>query len=85
MDFQLFSLVMLFLACVEQSLATCVVDSFTVKEDFDPIRVSTEKIIAIQQLRTDQVWNIVKGNITTPVICVYLSLFSLLPFTVMNS
>lgn len=36
----MFSLVMLFLACVEQGLATCVVDSFTVKEDFDPQRVS---------------------------------------------
>ena len=42
MDFQIFSLVMLFLACVEQSLASCVVDSFTVKEDFDPARVSQE-------------------------------------------
>lgn len=42
MDFQMFALVMLFLACVEQSLASCVVDSFTVKEDFDPKRVSTE-------------------------------------------
>lgn len=43
MDFQIFALVLLFLACVEQSLASCVVDSFTVKEDFDPKRVSTEK------------------------------------------
>ncbi|XP_042344442.1 purpurin-like [Plectropomus leopardus] len=38
MDFQMFALVMLFLACVEQGLASCVVDSFTVKEDFDPKR-----------------------------------------------
>ncbi|KAI3372325.1 hypothetical protein L3Q82_022813 [Scortum barcoo] len=38
MDFQIFALVMLFLACVEQSLASCVVDSFTVKDDFDPKR-----------------------------------------------
>ncbi|XP_032434478.1 purpurin-like isoform X1 [Xiphophorus hellerii] len=38
MDFQLFGLVMLFLACVEQSLASCVVDRFTVKQDFDPQR-----------------------------------------------
>ncbi|XP_020784013.2 purpurin-like isoform X1 [Boleophthalmus pectinirostris] len=38
MDFQMFALVMLFLACVEQSLASCVVESFTVKEDFDPKR-----------------------------------------------
>ncbi|KAA8592739.1 hypothetical protein FQN60_018194, partial [Etheostoma spectabile] len=38
MDFQIVALVMLFLACVEQSLASCVVDSFTVKEDFDPKR-----------------------------------------------
>lgn len=42
MDFQIFALVMLFLACVEQSLASCVVDSFTVKDDFDPKRVSME-------------------------------------------
>lgn len=42
MDFQVFALVMLLLACVEQSLETCVVDSFTVKDDFDPKRVSTE-------------------------------------------
>ncbi|XP_027889612.1 purpurin-like isoform X2 [Xiphophorus couchianus] len=38
MDFQLLGLVMLFLACVEQSLASCVVDRFTVKQDFDPQR-----------------------------------------------
>lgn len=42
MDVQVFSLVMLLLACVEQSLASCVVDSFTVKQDFDPSRVSKE-------------------------------------------
>lgn len=41
MEFQIFALVMLFMACVEQSLASCVVDSFTVKQDFDPARVST--------------------------------------------
>lgn len=45
MDFQIFALVVMFLACVEQSLASCVVDSFTVKQDFDPQRVSTEKRI----------------------------------------
>nr|XP_061804427.1 purpurin-like [Nerophis lumbriciformis] len=38
MDFQMFALVMLLLASVEQSLASCVVDSFTVKQDFDPQR-----------------------------------------------
>lgn len=42
MDFQMISLVMLFLACVEQSIASCVVDSFTVKEDFDAKRVSAD-------------------------------------------
>lgn len=42
MDFQMFSLAMLLLACVEQSLASCVVDSFTVKADFEPARVSRE-------------------------------------------
>lgn len=42
MDLQMFSLFMLVLACVEQSLASCVVDSFTVKEDFDAKRVSRE-------------------------------------------
>ena len=41
MDLQMFALVLLVLACVEQSLASCVVDSFTVKDDFDPQRVST--------------------------------------------
>lgn len=46
MDFQIFALVMLFLACIEQSLATCVVDSFTVKQDFDPKRVSTETCLS---------------------------------------
>uniref|UniRef100_A0A3B3UF35 Retinol binding protein 4, like n=1 Tax=Poecilia latipinna TaxID=48699 RepID=A0A3B3UF35_9TELE len=35
---KLFGLMMLFLACVEQSLASCVVDRFTVKQDFDPQR-----------------------------------------------
>lgn len=40
MDFQMFAVLMLFLAGVEQSLASCVVDSFTVKQDFDPKRVS---------------------------------------------
>ncbi|KAI4820638.1 hypothetical protein KUCAC02_028610 [Chaenocephalus aceratus] len=34
----MFSLAMLLLACVEQSLASCVVDSFTVKADFEPAR-----------------------------------------------
>ncbi|KAK7933949.1 hypothetical protein WMY93_004845 [Mugilogobius chulae] len=38
MDFHMFALVMLLLACVEQSLASCVVESFTVKQDFDPKR-----------------------------------------------
>ncbi|XP_043966665.1 purpurin-like isoform X1 [Gambusia affinis] len=38
MDFQLFGLVMLLLACVEQSLGSCVVDRFTVKPDFEPQR-----------------------------------------------
>lgn len=42
MDFQIFALVMMFLACVEHSLASCVVDSFTVKQDFDPKRVSMQ-------------------------------------------
>ena len=40
MDFHMFAVLVLLLACVEQSLASCVVDSFTVKEDFDPVRVS---------------------------------------------
>lgn len=40
MDLQMFAALMLVLACVEQSLASCVVDSFTVKQDFDPKRVS---------------------------------------------
>merc|ERR1712168_1162034 len=35
----MFALVLTFLACVEQGLtASCVVDSFTVKEDFEPAR-----------------------------------------------
>uniref|UniRef100_A0A8C4ZNK3 Purpurin-like n=1 Tax=Gadus morhua TaxID=8049 RepID=A0A8C4ZNK3_GADMO len=38
MDFQMLSLLMVVLACVEQSLASCVVESFTVKDDFDPKR-----------------------------------------------
>ncbi|KAG7247767.1 hypothetical protein CRUP_006081, partial [Coryphaenoides rupestris] len=39
MDFQVFGVVLVVLACVEQSLcASCVVESFTVKEDFDPKR-----------------------------------------------
>ncbi|XP_034452047.1 purpurin-like isoform X2 [Hippoglossus hippoglossus] len=38
MDFQMFAVAVLILACIEQSLASCVVDSFTVKEDFDPVR-----------------------------------------------
>lgn len=42
MDFQLFALALLVLACVERSLASCVVDSFTVKDDFDPQRVSMQ-------------------------------------------
>ena len=42
MDFQIFALMMLFLACVQRGLATCVVDSFTVKQDFEPERVSTQ-------------------------------------------
>jgi hypothetical protein len=33
---------MVVLACVEQSLASCVVESFTVKDDFDPKRVSQQ-------------------------------------------
>lgn len=40
MHLQAFAVLMLFLATVEQSLASCVVDSFTVKQDFDPKRVS---------------------------------------------
>uniref|UniRef100_A0A3Q4B778 Lipocalin/cytosolic fatty-acid binding domain-containing protein n=1 Tax=Mola mola TaxID=94237 RepID=A0A3Q4B778_MOLML len=39
MDSQTFAVVMLILACAQQSLAFCVVDSFTVKQDFDPKRV----------------------------------------------
>lgn len=42
MDFHMFAVVIVLLACVEQSLASCVVDSFTVKQDFDPARVSTQ-------------------------------------------
>lgn len=35
------ALLLLLLACVERSLAaSCVVDNFKVKEDFDPKRVS---------------------------------------------
>lgn len=45
MDFQIFALVMLFAACIEQSLATCVVNSFTVKQDFDAKRVSTKRCL----------------------------------------
>lgn len=45
MNFQIFALVMMLLACVEHSLASCVVDSFTVKQDFDPKRVSTQMCI----------------------------------------
>lgn len=41
MDSQTFAVVMLILACAQQTLAFCVVDSFTVKQDFDPKRVST--------------------------------------------
>lgn len=38
------ALLLVVLACVERALsASCVVDSFTVKEDFDPKRVSSEK------------------------------------------
>lgn len=69
MDFQMFALVMLFLACVEQGLASCVVDSFTVKQDFEPQRVSTEiqlfeifihsHLDMIEELRTDQFGNVV--------------------------
>lgn len=45
MDSQTFALVMFFLACIEQSLAaSCVVDSFSVKQDFDPHRVSTQEL-----------------------------------------
>lgn len=46
MDFQIFALVILFLACMEQSLATCVVNSFAVKEDFDAKRVSTKMFLS---------------------------------------
>ena len=42
MDFQMLALLMVVLACVEQSLASCVVESFTVKDDFDPKRVSPD-------------------------------------------
>ncbi|XP_062307338.1 purpurin-like isoform X3 [Osmerus eperlanus] len=38
MDYSMFALVLVLLACIEQSWATCVVDSFTVKQDFDPKR-----------------------------------------------
>uniref|UniRef100_A0A8D3BAQ7 Lipocalin/cytosolic fatty-acid binding domain-containing protein n=1 Tax=Scophthalmus maximus TaxID=52904 RepID=A0A8D3BAQ7_SCOMX len=38
MDYQLIALAMLLMAFIEQSLASCVVDSFTVKQDFDPVR-----------------------------------------------
>lgn len=41
MNYDMFALVLVLLACIEQSWATCVVDSFTVKEDFDPKRVSS--------------------------------------------
>ena len=37
------ALLMVVLACVEQGLASCVVESFTVKDDFDPKRVSQQK------------------------------------------
>ncbi|XP_062240501.1 purpurin-like [Platichthys flesus] len=38
MDIPMFVVAVLILACIEQSLASCVVDSFIVKEDFDPVR-----------------------------------------------
>lgn len=42
MNFHMLALVVVLLAGLEQSwAASCVVDSFTVKEDFDPKRVST--------------------------------------------
>lgn len=53
MDFQMFAVVIVFLACVEQSLASCVVDSFTVKQDFDPTRVSTQTCL-LEVLRHPQ-------------------------------
>lgn len=38
------ALLLVLLACVERCLsASCVVDSFTVKQDFDPKRVSERK------------------------------------------
>lgn len=41
MDFHMLALVVVLLAGLEQSwAASCVVDSFNVKEDFDPKRVS---------------------------------------------
>lgn len=39
------ALLLLLLACVERGLsASCVVDSFKVKEDFDPKRVSVGRV-----------------------------------------
>lgn len=44
MEHSRLALLLLLLACVERSLsASCVVDSFKVKEDFDPKRVSAGK------------------------------------------
>lgn len=41
MDSSKLALLLVFLACIECCLsASCVVDSFKVKEDFDPKRVS---------------------------------------------
>lgn len=40
------ALLLVFVSCVERSLsASCIVDSFSVKEDFDPKRVSTKNTL----------------------------------------
>lgn len=44
MEHSKLAMLLLLLACVERSLSvSCVVDSFKVKEDFDPKRVSAGK------------------------------------------